>query len=246
MPRELSETLEAIDAAIEQFDKGENWIKRRDAADVLSLAMREIVLAAHRGATDEDPDVSMACKQMLQTLQQDLTADPNRIGPEVAAQRRTLSIHHVAAAGTPGSAAQSPDATPEDVREWLDHLAREAGTKVETDGGRLMIALPLKGGRTQRVIIDMAQSDAAEEAKILVYTLCGPAEPGVYQRALESNAKLSHAAFALLTRGDKMMLILVSRRRLSGLTRETFISDIRYIARKGDQAEEQLHPHDKH
>lgn len=245
---EITDCLIAVDAALQQFEKGDNWIKRRDAADILNIAARQIVSAARRGAEDADPDVAQACKALLATLTEDLSSDPDRIAHDIAAQRRTLSLHHGASASTPETSERGGGTTISGavLRNWLKELAERERGEIEGEGDRLVITLSMQRGRSQRVHIDLPQNEGDGEATVLVYTVCGPPEPEVYARALESNARLSHAAFALLGRREDPRLILLSRRRLAGLSKDAFVSDVHYIARKGDQAEAQLHGEDKY
>lgn len=248
-PRELGEIFDAVESGIAQFKEGENWVKRRDAADVLGLGARDILLALRRGSTDADPDVALVSKQIVEAIKHDLGADLSSIELELASQRRTLGIHQtdsVSSSAPSGGDRSTDGASPQTIRKWLTALAeREKGT-VEGEGARLAIQIPLQAGRSQKVFIETGQKDSSGEDVIVLYTLCGAPEAKMYGSALESNARLSHAAFALLKRGEEQTLILVSRRRLAGLSQSAFETDLLYIARKGDQAEGQLQAGDKY
>lgn len=231
--------LDGVKSVLRQYEQGSNWVERRDAADALTLTAREIILALRRGAEDKDPDVSHASRKALETLKSDQEADPAQVETEIAATRRTLRIGRNI---VQESATDVP--TPEDIKGWLLEFAESKKTQLKGERDKFTVTLQLRQGRTQKVYIDIDERDSSGEPIILLYTVCGPPRPEVYAKALQSNARLSHSAFALLKQGKQERLILVNRRRQRGLTSETLAKDLLYLAKKGDEAETQLHEKD--
>ena len=236
---ESTGTPDGVDSVLHQYEHGSNWVERRDAADALTLTAREIISALRRGAEDKDPDVSHASRKALETLKSDQEADPAQVKTDIDAMRRTLRIEH----GT-GQESATDVSTPDDIRGWLLEFAESKKAQLEGERDKFTVTLQLQQGRTQKVYIDIDERDSSGEPLILLYTVCGPPRPEVYAKALQSNARLSHSAFALLKQGKQERLILVNRRRQRGLTSETLASDLLYLAKKGDQAETQLHEKD--
>ncbi len=232
-----------LERLLQALKGGGSWVERRDAADALTLALREGILALRGAAGDPDPDVAHACEGALAAVREALKLDLERLSAAVQTHRRTQA----APAGT-ASAESAPvsAATPAEIEGWIEALARTEGAELRREAGRLSLRLSLPGQRAQTVFIDLNQTDSAGEPLALLYTLCGPPEEWLLTRALELNARLSHAAFALLKRDERRMFILVSRRRRAGLTPEELAKDLRYLASVGDQAEAQLHGADRH
>lgn len=243
-PENLTATLHGVEAALRQFETGSNWIERRDAIDVLGLCAREIGHALRAGAADSDPDVAHAASQLLLALKKDLTGSAEAAAIEIAAQRRAVQgaldsepdEARESASGQGAGAAPSPA----EIRRWLTELAEVHKAKVVGEGELLTVKFPLQGGRSQKVYVDLDEQDSAGEPLVLLYTVCGEPRPEVYPRALLANARLSHAAFALLRRAENERLIMVCRRRLAGLRQPAFASNMLYIAKKGDEAQAQL------
>lgn len=236
-----SDCLEGVAGAIRQFEQGSTWIERRDAADALALAAREILLAVRGGAIDADPDVSHACKQALAHIQSDLTSDLAGLEAELAQKKRTFALEREAARP---SADAGPTAS--DIQKWLKQVAAANRGEIETSGGHATITLAMAGGRHQKVHVDLEQTDSGGQRLVFMYTLCGATPASSYGKALESNASLSHAAFAILKQGEKETLILVCRRPMADMTERALANSLLYLANKGDRVESQLRSDDQY
>lgn len=240
---------------IQMLGSDGNWIERGDAAKSLSLIAREATHALRKASTDSDQDVSSAAKKALELLEKDSVGNAEEVDRQLADSRRqhqkeigwrgdTGSDEDSGSAATPSSEAEPPD--PAQVQKWLESFAEETGSKIQQSEDRIGLEISLAEGRRQKVFVDLDKKDSSKNPVILIYTVCGPANENVYKKALQSNAKLSHAAFALLDSKGKTTLIMVSRRRLDGLNAGSLADDVLYVARKGDDAEKQLHGEDKH
>lgn len=232
-----------------------NWIERGDAAKSLALIARESIHALRKASGDSDQDVSSAAKKALDALEKDSVGAAEQIDRVLADARRqhekeigwrgdTGSDEAPESATPPPAQADPPDSAL--VQKWLERFAKESGSRIQQSEDRIGMEISLAEGRTQKVFVDLNKTDSSKKPVILIYTVCGPANENVYKKALQSNAKLSHAAFALLDRKGETTLIMVSRRRLDGLNADTLADDVLYVARKGDDAEKQLHGEDKH
>jgi len=246
-----SELTPEIQAYIRTLEGGSNWVERRDAANVITFIARNALHALRTASEDSDPDVSHVAKASISTLQEDFTIPLETLKTQLAGVRRTLrtdknssssgskSDPNGDASGT-AMAGTSSEPTTEEINGWLvDYAAANKG-QLQSKDGKFELELPLLEGRSQKVFVDSTRKDSRGSAVVLIYTVCGPATEKLYSSALRSNASLSHAAFALLGKGEDQKLILASRRRLLGLTEGALLDDILYVAKKGDKAESQL------
>lgn len=241
----IAETL------IRQMNEGRNWVERRDAATALAMMVREALLALRKTAADKDPDVAHECQKSIETIGNELKIDLSTVEMELSGSLRAYHMDR----GGPGALREGseeereaeaeitrPTGAPSavDVVEFMKEIARKRSGRVGSAGNHWYVELDLEGGRRQKIFVDPNKKDGAGEPIVILYTLCGPAEPKVYSTALKSNSQLSHAAFGLLKQGEKDVLALISRRRLSVMTENALEDDLLYLASKGDRAEKQL------
>ncbi len=75
------------------------------------------------------------------------------------------------------------------------------GTNAELhdDGERLRIVISLNNNRSQTVYVEETRSEAWATQIVRVFSICGPALPSYYQRALELNAQVPHGSLAIET-----------------------------------------------
>ncbi|MBM4091671.1 MAG: serine/threonine protein kinase, partial [Planctomycetes bacterium] len=52
-------------------------------------------------------------------------------------------------------------------------------------------------GRTQTVFVEEIAAEPWSTALVRIYSICGPAEPSYFRRALEINASVPHGALAI-------------------------------------------------
>ncbi len=253
---------EITDALVKQIEGGSNWVERRDAAAALTMMIRRGLLALRKSAEDKDPDVSHECKKSVELVRSDLTGATRDIELELAAALRAYLADLAGsrpmepeasterASGEASSevsgAVASVGATRSDLEQWLKAIAESRGGSVRETEGQWAVEVSLDGDRKQTIFVDPDRKDSSGEAVAVMYTLCGPADPKIYSMALKTNMQLSHAAFGVTKQGEKRLLALIGRRRLSELTRESLSEILEYLAKKGDRAESQLQTDDEH
>lgn len=243
--------VDSIDRLCERIQGGGTWIERRDTADALTLAARRVILSMRGGSIDPDPDVAHACAKAIGLFEADLKDTLGTVQQEVDAHERAFRMRTQASGSTGATTTQERTtvvpsvATRDEAAKWLQDLAVEDKAELSGSGVRFSIRLPVGEGRSQTVYIELDQADKAGEPMILIFTRCGIAEPRMFAKSLQINARLSHASFAMFKIEDKDEIILMARRRLNILTRQALHGDIRYIAGKGDKVEAQLHGGDE-
>lgn len=240
---ELDELTPELQGYVRKLEGGANWVERRDAANSITFIARSALYALRTASGDSDPDVSHAAKAGVETLQGDFKAGLAVLETQLAGVRRTLRMDK--STGGADSAPHSPAAaslepTSDEIHGWLVDYAEANKGVLQGKEGKFTLEILLLEGRTQKIFIDATRKDSQGNATILIYTICGPATKKLYSAALRSNASLSHAAFALLGKGEDQKLILASRHRLAGLGERVLTENILYVAKKGDKAESQL------
>lgn len=220
------------------------WTTRRDAAEGLMMAARGAILCLREACDDDDRDVSAFCQKALKTLEDDAARTPSELSFDLSsffAQADDAPVEE--------DAAFDPAATAQLDRPAVESMARQVAGEMDAsirDTSRgLVIDLAL-GERSQKVYIEFGRTDQQGREIVLLFTLCGAAEPERYAWALKTNARLTHGALALTTVRDKETLVLVETRLLSAVRRETLASTIRFVAETGDRVEAMLGDEDNH
>lgn len=252
------------EALVRRVETGSNWVERRDAATALTMMVREGLLALRKTAEDRDPDVAHECRKAVDTVQNDLKGAlqdiEQELGQALRAYRADLAGSQpgdpdaIAEGESPeaGGEKESParvwshQATRDDLERWVRQIADSRRGDLREAEGQWKLEFALEGERRQTVFIDPSRKDSAGQDVAVMYTLCGPAEPQVYAKALKTNMQLSHAAFGIVDQKDSTLLALISRRRIGELTRDSLEETLVYLAKKGDRAESQLHADDAH
>lgn len=243
---------EITEVLIGQMTGGANWVERRDAATTLTLIVRRALLALREMAEDKDPDVAHECKKAVGSIASDLTASTANLETELAGAMRTYRADRGSSSAgltsrrEAGPAVSAPGATRLDLEGWLRAIAKEQGGAIREAEGQWAVEFRVSDERRQTIFIDPERKDSTGQPVAVMYTLCGPAEPKVFGASLQANAQLSHAAFATIGEGEKRRLVLISRRRMSELTRSGVAETLEYLANKGDRAESQLQRQDEH
>jgi len=67
----------------------------------------------------------------------------------------------------------------------------------ESADDSLEVLVSLESGRSQRIFVQEAQSEAWSTQLVRVYSVCGRADPTYYRRALELNAQVPHGSLAI-------------------------------------------------
>jgi len=117
-----------------------------------------------------------------------------------------------------------------------------AGTDYQLAGQtpRFIVTVPLPTGRQQKVNVNFDLHDPEGLPLIALYTVCGPANPKLYEQALRMNLRLSHGALALASLEGRDCFVLVD----SLLAPTADVAEIRQslktLAARGDELEKQL------
>lgn len=125
---------------------------------------------------------------------------------------------------------------PELVRQALKGLADE----IQESGQNFIIAIPLEGGRTQKVRVNPSHKDSEDNPVVFIETICCPAEPKHHEWALRQNTKLPFGALAICDVANKPHYVMVNT-----LLRETadppeVRTSVLTLARWGDAIEKSI------
>lgn len=74
---------------------------------------------------------------------------------------------------------------------------------------RLEVRLSLPHGRAQTVFIEQTQATPWSTNIVRVYSICGPADPSYFRRALELNSQIPHGSLAIETIGGEPHFVMV-------------------------------------
>jgi len=110
---------------------------------------------------------------------------------------------------------------------------------VETWESGFQITVRLREKRVQKVYL-MSHDSRDGRRLVRIYTHCGPATEEACKWALRANAKITHAAFALLHRDGEEHLVLVKNILKEEATRELVKRTVKEMAYYGDWLEEKL------
>lgn len=79
----------------------------------------------------------------------------------------------------------------------LEESLRKSPVTMSGEDNRFEIQVQLKDARHQRVVVEVCDSVAVAEQMIRVFSVCGPADPRHYRRALELNPRFPYGALGL-------------------------------------------------
>lgn len=235
---------------IGQLQQGRYWTDRRDACEELHKVGRQAITRLRQGAEDSDPDVSHWSRQACQELGKDLITPIEEVAHKLDAELAEGgwdpdSPEAAKGAASPTRSAAPPD-RPEELLEWLEQFATQAGgvlTRKELGGS---LSLPVANGRKQTIFINLAQKEAEGDPLVLFYSICGAARPEIQAWALQANCSLSAGAFGVIQHQGGSMLIMMMRWRMDEIRGANLEPKLKYLAEKADWAESRLSDQDVH
>jgi hypothetical protein len=222
---------ELLNTLISELKQGEYWTDRRDTAEFLAEAAKQIVTAIQDVAKkEEDVDVRAVCEQALNGVRDFLKLQPVRVE-------------------APPQAAPQEEAPGKEERVPLEVMVREdlAGPNVtvaETDDGYELI-VTLEDGRRQTVYVAEERDEKQDLDLIRIFTVCAPANSSAFKWALETNGKLTHGAIAIRRVGGKEVYVIVDTHPAEMVRREHVREAVFSIAEIGDTVEKGMTRADK-
>jgi membrane protease subunit (stomatin/prohibitin family) len=126
-------------------------------------------------------------------------------------------------------------------RAIVENLVKQSGWSVESqDQDHLVIMVPLGATRRQRVNVEFNQKDNEGNAKVSVWSVCGPMSASSATTLLRYNDQLIHGAFALRRQGDGEQVVLRTNMLADTTDALELSRSISSIAWQADQVEMQL------
>jgi len=83
------------------------------------------------------------------------------------------------------------------LAKLVDAALRDLIVTREDHEHRITLSVPQAGGRMQRVCVEECAAPIGQERVVKIYSICGPANPDYFRRALELNARLCHGSLAV-------------------------------------------------
>ncbi len=234
------ETLQdLLNTVISELKQGEYWTERRDTAEFLAEAAKQIMTAIQDVAKkEEDVDVRGVCEQALNGVREFLKLQPVRVeaSPPTAAPAATVLAPESLAA-----CKKERVSLADMVRE---DLAGPNVTVAETDDGYELI-VTFEDGRQQTVYAAEERDEKHELDLIRIFTVCAPANSSAFKWALETNGKLTHGAIAIRRVGGKEVYVIVDTHPAEMVSREHVREAVFSIAEIGDTVEKGMTRADK-
>ncbi len=111
---------------------------------------------------------------------------------------------------------------------------------------RITVCVPQPRGRTQRVCVEECTAPVGRERVVKIYSVCGPANPDYYRRALEMNARLCHGSLAIEDVDGSPHFVMVNSFPRATCDPEEIRRSIVEIARWADEVENKLTATDRY
>ncbi|MBN2577914.1 MAG: SPFH domain-containing protein [Pirellulales bacterium] len=127
-----------------------------------------------------------------------------------------------------------------DPKAAVRSVATAAGWKVEDSGDALKITLTVGALRKQAVTVEFGQKDAAGNALVNYWSLCGPFSEKNASLLLQQNATLVQGAFAVRAVGQTPMVVLQANQLAEHLTPPEISRTLSAIAFQADELEQKL------
>lgn len=200
---------------------------------IAQLANRAGTWVARRDAADFLGKVATRAREALAQFTEDADTDVR------AAVSKALGDPAWRDAGRAGKEAQF---TLDELVRAVERPGKRSARP--TDGGFEIIAT-LKNGRTQKVFVSHATSEAGAET-IRVRSRCGLADPKSMDWALRTNDRLPHSSFAIVDEDGQAWFELVHSMRAQKATPDELRACIKEVAFYADWAEGRLAKDDAH
>jgi len=230
---------ELLTTLISELKEGEYWTERRDTAEFLAEAGKQIVAAIQDVAkNEEDADVRAACEQALNGVREFLTMQPARVEapPPTAAPAATVL--------DPESLGSAPKERVPLAVMVREDLAGPNVTVAETDDG-YKLTMKMKDDRQQTVYVAEERDEKHDLDLIRIFTVCAPANSSAFKWALETNGKLTHGAIAIRRVSGKEVFVIVDTHPAEMVSREHVREAVFSIAEIGDTVEKGMTRADK-
>jgi serine/threonine-protein kinase len=132
----------------------------------------------------------------------------------------------------------------------LESLVAEAlsglDVRMTRDDERFIVEVPLAGERSQKVYIESCPGQLIADRLVKVYSICGPASAGYYQRALELNAVVPHGAIAIEHFEGQPYFVMGNTYPRATCDPEEIRQSVLAIARHADAVEHSITAQDQH
>ena len=132
------------------------------------------------------------------------------------------------------------------IGKLVDAALRDLIVTREDDAQRISVCVPQSGGRSQRVCIEECADPVGRERVVKICSVCGPAHPDYYRRALEMNARLCHGSLAIEQIGGEPYFVMVNSFPRATCDPEEIRRSIQEIARWADEVEGKLTASDQY
>ena len=103
--------------------------------------------------------------------------------------------------------------------------------------GRYHVTVPLSGGRSQTVHIESIDDSRFKRRVVSVFSVCCPAVPAFYERALELNSLIPHGAVALEAVDGQRQFVVADTMMQATCEPEGIRQAVLSIARNADEIE---------
>ncbi len=133
-----------------------------------------------------------------------------------------------------------------DIRSLVVEAMAAVDLKVESQGDRHVVNVPLEGGRQQRIYIEDQTEGPWDEHLVRIYSLCCPVQDSYFRKALELNADIAHGALAIDEVDGQPYFVMVNHysRRTCGA--EEIRRSVVNMSKWADQVEFALTGEDRH
>jgi hypothetical protein len=144
----------------------------------------------------------------------------------------------------PAPEPEEPEAPPESEplpdKELVEAAVSGTEISVRERTGGFVLSVPIARGRTQRVILNFTAKDFEDEALIVVYTECGPANPSNYEWALRQNVRMSFGSIGVRDRAGQPTFVMVDTHHRATVAPAELRKSILLLAKRGDGLEDAL------
>jgi serine/threonine-protein kinase len=127
-----------------------------------------------------------------------------------------------------------------DIGKLVDAAIRDLILNREDEERRITLRVPQPRGRSQHVCIEECMAPVGRERVVKIYSICGPARPDYFRRALEMNARLCHGALAIENVHGQPHFVMVNSFPRVTCDPEEIRRSILEIARWADEVEDKL------
>ena len=172
------------------------------------------------------------------------TLEDSSFGVRSAAERALEKLEPAASTAeeTP-LAAEQPAKSEQvlDARALMKEALAGAKIKATRRGSRYSLTVPLSSGRTQKVVVAFGESKDEEGLQLItIHSVCAPADPRLYKRALEMNLKLPYGAIAIAELKKRNYFVLVDTQLALTAQALEIRRSVISVARRADAIEKQL------